>query len=118
MIRVEKLNIEVELCGYRARITHIGVIEAYPPWRPDDALCAHIAFNYGHPENILATAIIIPTKEYSHEELLVVVKREGEKQVATMIAKRIKDSEDNALRQRRREELNALAKRAEALLAE
>lgn len=111
----EKLNIEIELCGYRGKITHIWAKEASPP-EYQDIFYVHVSFDEPYPENILSTAVTIPAQEYSREGLLAMVKKEGERQLAEAIAKHIKEREVNALRQQRREELNALAKRMEEVL--
>lgn len=110
------LNIEIELCGYRGRITYLRAREAYPPWLPEDTLYVNVEFDEPYPESIISTAISIPAKEYSREKLLEVVKKEGEKQVAETLAKHRKKREDSERRQERREELDALAKRMEGLL--
>lgn len=111
-----KLNIEIELCGHKGKITHIWAREAYPPWHPEDTLYVNVEFDEPYPESIISTAISIPAKEYSREKLLEVVKTQGEKQVAETLAKRRKEREDSQRREERREELDALAKRMGELL--
>lgn len=112
----EKLDIEIELCGYRGRIRRIWAREAYPLWHPEDMLYIQIEFDKPHPEGILSTVVTVPAKEYSRDELLEMVKTKGEKQVAEAVARHVKEREDSALRQQNREELNALAKRTEEML--
>jgi len=112
----EKLNIEIELCGHKGRITGIWAREALPPWYPEDMLYFLFDFDEPQPQGILSTAVIVPAKEYSREELLAVVKKEGEQQVAETIARYVKEREASALRQQKQVELDALAKRTEELL--
>jgi len=111
-----KLNIEVEFCGHRGIITHIGGRDAYPPWNPEDELCVYVDFDEPYPENIVSTAITIRAKEYSPKELLAEIKKQGERQIAQAIAKAVREREDSAIRQQRREKLNALIKRTEEIL--
>lgn len=111
-----KLNIKIELCGYGGRITHIWAREADPPWHQKDTLYVNVEFDEPYPENIISTAILIPAKEYSQEELLRVIKKEGEGQVSETLAKERKERGDRQCRGERREELDALAKRMEELL--
>jgi len=110
-----KLNIEIELCGYRGKITHIWVRGA-DPWHPKDMLYVNVEFDEPYPENIISTAISIPAKEYSREELLRVVKEEGERQVSETLAKHREEREDRQCKKERREELDDLAKRMGELL--
>ena len=115
----EKLDIEIELCGYKARITHIFTREAYPPWHPEDIFYVNVEFDEPHPENIISTAISVPVKYASgrnRDDLLYLIKTEGEKQVSETLAKHRKEREDMKSREQRREELDALAKRMEELL--
>ena len=116
-----KLNIEIELCGYKGKITHIGAREADPPWHPEDTFHIDVEFDEPHPENIISTAISVPAKYASgrnREDLLYLIKTEGEKEVAETLAKHRKEREDSKRRQERREELDALAKRMGELLKE
>lgn len=115
----EKLNIEIELCGYKGRITHLWAREADPPWHPEDTLYVNVEFDEPHPENIISTAISIPIKyasERNLEDLLYLIKTEGEKQLSETLAKHRKEREDRKRQQERREELDALAKRMGELL--
>lgn len=109
-------EIEIELCGYKGKITHIRAKEASPPEYPKDIFYVYVSFDEPYPENIVSTAFTIPAQEYSRVELLAMVKKEGERQLAEAIAKHIKEREANALRQQRGEELTALAKRMEEVL--
>jgi len=112
----EKLNVELELCGHKGRITRIWGGIAQPPWHPKDSLSVYIEFAEPHPEGIAAMAISIPAKEYYERELLAMIKKEGEKQVAEAINKQIKQRTICNLRQQREETLNALAEKAEKAL--
>lgn len=112
------MNIEIELCGYKGRINRIWASGASPPVSPEDIFYVNVSFEEPYPEDILSTAFIIPAKEYSREELLAVIKKEGERQLAEAIARHAKEREDNTLRKQRQEELNTLAKRMEGVLSD
>ena len=111
------MNIPIELCGYKGRLTCIFSRIAYPPWHKDDELLVNIEFDQPYPENVISTAISIPVKEYSRAELLKVVKKEGEKQIAEMLVKQREERGKATLRVKRREELETLAKRLEAKMS-
>lgn len=113
------MNIEIELCGHKGRITHIWAREAYPLLNPEDTLYVDVEFDEPYPENIISTAISVPVKYASgrnREDLLYLIKTEGEKQIAETLTKHRKEREDSQRRQERREELDALAKRMGELL--
>ena len=112
----EKLNIGIELCGYKAKITHIGARQAFPPWHPEDQLLAYIEFGEPRPQAIISTAIAIPVKEYSRDELLRVVKQEGDKQLAQTLTRAREEQEKTTHQRRRQEELNAAAKKTQEIL--
>lgn len=112
------MNIEIELCGYRGIITRIWAREASPPEVPGDIFYVSVSFKEPYPEDILSTAFDIPAKEYSREELLAIIKKEGEGQLARAIIKRTMERVDNAFRKQRREELGTLAKRMEEVLSD
>jgi hypothetical protein len=113
----EKLNIEVELCAHKGRITQIWGAPTSPglDWLLPDTLLIYIEFD-DQPEGIAGMPISIPAKEYSREELLAVFKDEGNKQVAEAIAKRIEEGEEYTLQQQRKEVMNTLAKKAAEIL--
>lgn len=108
------MNIPIELCGHKGRLTRIFSRIAYPPWHKEDELLVNVEFDQPYPENIISTAISIPVKEYSREELLKVVKEEGEKQVAEMIVRQRKKREETNRRAEREEGLKVFAERLEA----
>ena len=112
----EELNIGIELCGYKAKITHIGARRAFSPWHPEDQLLAYIEISEPRPQAIISTAVAIPVREYSREELLRVVKEEGDKQLSQTLTRAREEQEKSAHQIRRQEELNAAAKRAGELL--
>ena len=112
----EELNIGIELCGYKAKITHIGARRAFPPWHPEDQLLAYIEFGEPRPQAIISTAIAIPVKEYSRDELLRVVKQEGDKQLSQTLTRAREEGEKTTRQRQRQEELDAAAKRAEEAL--
>lgn len=114
-----KLDIEIELCGYKGRITHIFAREAFSPWHPEETLYVNVEFEEPHPEGIPSTAISIPFKYASgrnREDLLYLIKKEGEKQVSETLARRRKERADSQSWAQRREELDALLKKMEELL--
>lgn len=112
----EKLNIGVELCGYKAKITHIGARRAFPPWHPEDQLLAYVEFGEPRPQAIISTAIAIPVKEYSRDELLRVVKQEGAKQLSQTLTRAREESEKTTCQRQRQEELDAAAKKMQEIL--
>jgi hypothetical protein len=112
----EKLNVGIELCGYKAKITHVWTRQAFPPWHPEDQLLACIEFDEPRPQAIISTAVAIPVKEYSRDELLRVVKEEGGKQLAQTLARAREESEKTTRQRQRQEELDAAAKKAEEVL--
>lgn len=112
----EELNIEIELCGHKGRITHIWASEAHLPWRPLDTLRVEVEFDEPHPGSIISIAFDILPKDYSQEELLTVIKKVGEMQFIDISDKHLKEREERRAQQKRREELDALAKRLEERL--
>lgn len=112
----EKISIEVELCGYRAIISRILVREALPPFHPEDQLLVVVEFDEPCPQAIISTAIAIPVKEYSREELLKVIKEEGDKQLSWALARSAREKDANEQRRQRRAELDGIARKAEQLL--
>jgi hypothetical protein len=105
-----KLNIKIELAGHNARIKHI-----WSSLSKENALSIWVEID-GQPEGLAGMAISIPAKEYSREELLVVIKKQGDKQVADAIAERKKEIEEHSLQRQRHEKLHDLAKKAVEVL--
>jgi len=108
------MNIEIELCGHKARLTGICSRPAYPPWQKEDELLVRVEFDQPYPEAIISTYISLPVKVYSCGEFLEVVKRDGEKQIAAAIAKHREEQEKYKREDEHKEALTAFAKRLEA----
>lgn len=114
-----KLDIEIELCGYKGRITYIFAREAYSPWHPEDTLYVNVEFDEPIPESLISTAICIPARYASgrnRDDFLYLIKAEGEKQFLETLARHRKERADSQSQAQRREEVDALAKRMEELL--
>lgn len=102
------MYIEIELLGYKGRLTHIIPRTAYPPWYPEERLLVNVDFDKP-AESIISTAIAIPVKQYSRDEFLKVVKKEGEKQLAVTLAEDSAKREKYAQERARKEELETFA---------
>ena len=114
----KKLNIDIELCGYRGKITRISGLEASPPLRPDAELYAWIEFDKPYPEGTTLKPITIPAKEYSRLELLAAVKKEGEIQFSESLARCHEENEKQRQRAEAKKRVEDLAERMEGLLEE
>jgi hypothetical protein len=68
------MNEEIELLGYKGRITRISFKQKLKPWHPEDELAAYIEFDEPQPEGILSMGVAVPVKDYSRKELLEVVR--------------------------------------------
>ena len=110
------MQVEIELSGHKGRIRHIWGRVARPPWIPKDVLDVWIEFDEPYPEGISGVAIIIPAKEYYPSELITMIRKEGEKQLAKTIKERIKEREGDELRRRKKETVDSLAGKAEKAL--
>lgn len=110
------MEVEIELSGHKGRIRHIWGRVARPPWNPKDVLDVWIEFDEPYPEGISGVAIIIPAKEYYPRELVSMIRKEGEKQLAKTIKERIKERVTDDLRKKREEAVNTLAEKAERAL--
>ena len=106
----KKLYFEIELCGYRGKIRDISGLGSL------DRLYVWVEFDEPRPESINATSVPIPAKDYSREELLAAIKKEGEKQLSEILASRRKENEECRRREEAQERINTLAKRMEKLL--
>lgn len=112
-----KPNIGIVLHGHEARITHIWGTQTNPTWPQPDMLTVWVEFDEP-PQGISGMAIAIPAKEYSRDELLTFIKKEGEKQVGDAVTRRIKEIQEQASREQRRDNLEALAQKAAEVLGE
>jgi len=108
------MNIAIELCGYKAKLTSIYARAANPPWQTEDDLAVYVEFDEPYPESIISTAVSIPLKIYTREELVETVKKEGEKQVAATLAKHREEREKNKRQAEHKQALEAFAKELEA----
>lgn len=115
------MDIEIQLLGYKGRLTHVTYQAAYPPLREEDELLAHITFDEPYPENTISTAISIPAGDYLRgrfvpqpKEFLHAIKARGEEQLRITL-KSIRDARAyTRARDKRRKELDALAKSIQA----
>lgn len=110
------MQVEIELSGHKGRIRHIWGRVARPPWNPKDVLDVWIEFDEPYQEGISGVAIIIPAKEYYPNELITMIRKEGEQQLAKTIKERIKERESDELRRRKKETVDSLAGKAEKAL--
>lgn len=110
------MNIPIELHGHKGRLTHVFARTACLPYWKEDELLVNVEFDSPYPGNTVSTAIAIPVKEYSREELLKVVKEEGDKQIAEMLERYHKQSAERTRMAERAEELKAIAEALEAKL--
>ena len=119
----EDLNIDIELAGYKGRITHIFAREAFPPLQLQDELLVHIEFDEPYPASIISTAVAIPADSVigtlaiqgegkQRDVLLALVKREGDKQIAGTVAKHLKKEAEWQQRNKHRAILDNLAREA------
>ncbi len=106
----KQLDFEIELCGYRGKIREISGSEFL------DRLYVWVEFDEPHPEGINATSVPIPAKDYSREELLAAIKKEGEKQFSEILASRRKENEKWRRREEVKEHISTLAGRMTKLL--
>ena len=104
------MNQEIELQGYKARLTGILSRTALPPWNPTDELLVIVEFNE-HPEGIIETTISIPAKDYSPEEFLRVVNECGQKQICDMLERHRKEKKNRKHQEQRKLDLDTLAER-------
>lgn len=111
-----KMDIKIELLGYKGTLTRIGSRLAYLPWPKDDELLVHITFDEPFPASIISTAISIPVKDYSVKDFLEIVKKEGEIQLAISLEKCRVDDEKRKQEHKRGEELKTLAESLQAKL--
>lgn len=110
------MDIPIELCGYKAKLTRIFSRPANPPWSKVDELLVNVEFEQPYPEGIISTAVSIPVKEYSALELFKVVKQVGLSQIAETLAKTKKEHEETHRTIEHKERLNAFAKTLEATI--
>lgn len=99
----EDLSIDIELAGYKGRITHIWASAATPLLKTRDSLLVNVEFAEPHPAgSILSMAISISadsaiatlsihSEGKQRDVLLALVKREGDKQVAETVARHLKE---------------------------
>lgn len=81
----DKMNVELELAGYKCRIVYILTKLAYPPFNAEDEFLVMVEFEKPYPAAIISTAIRIPVKDYSKEEFIKVVKKNGDEQIAASL---------------------------------
>ncbi|MBA7553589.1 hypothetical protein ES705_46183 [subsurface metagenome] len=112
----ENLNIEIELCGSRCKILRIFGKEATPLLHQDAQLYVYIEFDAPHPEAITGTSVTIPAKEYSREELLAIIIKEGEKQFSETLTRRRRENEEWRRREGAKKQVEDLAARMEEAL--
>ena len=111
-----KLDTRIKLLSYKAKIDHIKACEAYPPLYSKDLLMVFAKFIGSHPRAFRSIAIGITAKKYSRGQLLKVIKKEGNKQLTQALNRARLPEQLNAHQRQRRQELDALVKRAEEVL--
>lgn len=112
----DKINVELELAGYPCRITHILARTVNLPLTPEEEFLVGVNFSEPHPANFISTFISIPVKDYSKDEFLEVVQKNGDKQIAASVERHRQDDERRDKKGQRQAELDALAHGIEAKL--
>lgn len=110
----KKMNIKIQLLDYKGTLTHILSRQASYPFYQEDELLVFVEFSEPHPANIISTAITIPVKDYSREEFLQVVKKNGDEQLLTSIENHRQKHERQEAAEQRKVELDAVAKSIES----
>lgn len=107
--------VEIEVLGYKGRVSHVFSQQANPPWRKEDRLATWIEFDPSI-NGTLAIAVDLPVKEYSQEEFVQAVKEAAERELPRILEKARQERQELQERERTKAELEALAKRIESML--
>lgn len=96
---------------YEANIGEIGARAADPrsPWHKEDELHVWLEFVAGHPGSILSFGLTLPVKQYKPDELLALIKEEGEKALEESMNKADEDRVYMNTRKARQEYVDGIA---------
>ncbi len=104
----EVQHIDVELLGHQGVIEDIFARAADGLWRKEDELHVWIRFDEA-VESTLSFAVDLPLKPYDRDELLQLVKSEGEKQLKAIIEKDRKQRTERKAEELRKNYVDSVA---------
>lgn len=101
---------QIELLGHKVKISHISSQLSDGIWHKENKLVVWIDCHDDPFQSVVGTAVTIPVKQYSKEELLEAVKHFGEPQLEEMEKRHIDEQEDMKNRRGRQARLDDMAK--------
>jgi len=110
----DKMNVNLELAGYPCRISHILARPANPPYAKEEDFLVVVEFSKPYPANFIETSISIPVKDYSKDEFIGVVQKNGDEQIAASVERHRQNDERRDKKEQRQAELDVVAHGIEA----
>ena len=110
----DNMNVNLELAGYPCRITHILARTANPTFARKEDFLVVVEFSKPSPAAIISTSISIPVKDYSKDEFIEVVQKNGDEQIAASVERHHQDDERKDKKEQRQAELDVVAHGIEA----
>lgn len=111
---LRKITLRVRGEEFEATIERIAARAAdeRSPWRKEDELYVWLSFDQNkHPGSTLGFGVTLPVKDYKPDELLALIKREGERELEAFAVKGGKDRIYNQAKETRQKELDRVASR-------
>ena len=111
---IGKIALVVRGVSYEAAIGHITAHAAdlRSPWHKDDKLHVWLSFEHGegkYPGSTLSFGLTLPVKDYRPDELLALIKKEGERELESIQAKADEDHAYLQAKDARQKELDRVA---------
>lgn len=111
---VGKITLVVRGESYEAGIERISAhaADSHSPWHKDDELHVWLAFEHGegkYPGSILSFGVKLPVKDYKPDELLALIKKEGERELERFQVKADEDRAYLEAKDARQKELDKIA---------
>lgn len=113
----EMQHINVELLGHKGEIEGVFAQAADGLWLKEDRLFVWVRFEEA-VESTLSFAVGLPLKPYGKDELLRLVKSEGEKQLTDIIEKDRQQRTERKAKELRESYVNSVADQVKASLGQ
>ena len=116
LVLVGKVVLVVRGVSYEAAIERITAhaADSRSPWQKEDRLDVWLSFEKSegkYPGSTLGFGVTLPVKDYKPDELLALIKKEGERELERFQAKADEDHAYTQTKETRQGELNVLVSR-------
>ncbi len=111
---IRKIKLKVRGKEYEATIARLTAhaADSHSPWQKEDVLQVWLSFEHvegKYPGSTLSFGVTLSVKDYKPDELLALIKREGERELERFAVKADEDRRYNQAKESRQKELDGFA---------